>query len=54
MLSKSEGRHKIIVTVDLRAMSVKGILDTWDGRTHICKNDDGMLFYFCSCSIWIC
>ena len=51
MLSKSEGRHKIIVTVDLRAMSVKGISDTWDDRTHMCNNDDGMLFYFCSCSI---
>ena len=51
ILFKSEGRHKIIVTVDLRAMSVKGISNTWDDRTHMCNNDDGMLFYFRSCLI---
>ena len=51
ILFKSEGRHKIIVTVDLRAMSVKGISDTWDDRTHMCNNHDGMLFSFCSSSI---
>ena len=45
ILSKSEARQKLIVTVDLKDMSVKGILDTGYDKCDVCKDDNGMFFF---------